>query len=62
MMINQLSKEIEEKVQNTYKGFLKSLKEDQLRVTRCELRIKKVEEMKEKVEVMDQTITQLHEM
>ena len=56
MMLNQMKNEIDEKINNTYKGFMKSFKEDQVRVTRAELRIKKVEELHPKIKIMNDTL------
>ena len=44
-----MKSEIDEKINNTYKGFIKSFKEDQIRVTRAEIRIKKIEELHPKI-------------
>ena len=55
-MLSQMKNEIDEKINTTYKGFLKSFKEDQIRVTRAELRIKKVEELQPKIKIMDDTL------
>ena len=61
-MLSQMKNEIDEKINTTYKGFLKSFKEDQIRVTRAELRIKKVEELQPKIKIMDDTLLQLQMM
>ena len=58
-MINQIAKEIEEKTQNNYKHFLKSVKDDALRVHRCEIKIKKFEEVYTKIDAINTSIEQL---
>ena len=57
-----MKSEIDEKINNTYKGFIKSFKEDQIRVTRAEILIKKIEELHPKIKIMNDTLLQLQMM